>query len=112
MTMKLDNPRKAFMLLELLAVVVILGAIALILMPRINLSSASAREAACFQNKAEINAATERYQFENGFLPNNINDLDDAAYFPDGLPRCPVSDRNYVLQGSTGRINGHTTGSH
>jgi len=83
--------RTAFTLLELMAVVIILGIVALVLIPRISASSAAAKESACFQNKAEINAAVERYYFENGSLPNNINDIDNPSYFPDGLPNCPVS---------------------
>ncbi|NQT39295.1 MAG: type II secretion system protein [Planctomycetes bacterium] len=104
--------RRAFSLLELLAVVVILGVIALVVIPRINFSSTTAKENCCFQNKAEINAAVERYNFENGSLPNNMNDLDDPAFFPEGLPDCPVSGGKYVLFGATGRVNGHTVGSH
>ncbi len=104
--------RSAFSLLELLAVVVILGIVAFVVILRVNVSAATARENSCFQNKAEVNAAVERYYFEIGSLPNNINALDVPAYFPDGLPGCPVSGGNYVLFGTTKRVNGHTTGSH
>ncbi len=103
--------RHAFSLLELLAVVVILGIIALVVIPRINFSAETARENACFQNKAEINAAVERYFFDTGDVPA-LTDLDDAAYFPDGLPDCPVTGDPYELDGTTGRVTGHTTGSH
>jgi prepilin-type N-terminal cleavage/methylation domain-containing protein len=103
--------RKAFSLLELLAVVVILGIIALVVIPRINFSAATAKENACFQNKAEINAAVERYYFENGSLAA-IGDLDDPAYFPDGLPTCPETGAAYALDAVTGRVTGHTAGSH
>jgi hypothetical protein len=80
--------------------------------PRVNFSRAAAREAACFQNKAEINAAVERYNLQNGSPPNNINAIDQPTYFPDGLPRCPVTGGKYVLHGLTGRVNGHVAGSH
>ncbi len=104
--------RSGFSLLELLAVVVILGVITLVVIPRINFSATTASENSCFQNKAEINAAVERYYFENGSLPNNINAIDVPAYFPDGVPDCPVSGGNYGLFGATERVNGHTAGSH
>ena len=103
--------RNAFSLLELLAVVVILGIIALVVIPRISFSSATAKENACFQNKAEINAAVERYYFDNGDLPG-LDDLDDNAYFPDGVPVCPVTGAAYTLDVGTGRVSGHTAGSH
>ena len=104
--------RSGFSLLELLAVVVILGIIALVVVPRISFSSATAKENACFQNKAEINAAAERYFFEVGTLPTALADVDTATYFPDGVPVCPSSGNAYTLSGVTGRVVGHTAGSH
>jgi hypothetical protein len=41
-----------------------------------------------------------------------MNDIDDPAYFPDGIPVCPVSGKKYVLFGLTHRVTGHTAGSH
>ena len=104
--------RSGFSLLELLAVVVILGIIALVIVPRISFSSATAKENACFQNKAEVNAAVERYYFENGSVPSALADVNTATYFPDGIPVCPVSGSAYTLSGTTGRVSGHTSGSH
>ena len=104
--------RSGFSLLELLAVVVILGIVALVIVPRINFSSTTAKENACFQNKAEINAAVERYYFENGSLPAALADVNTATYFPDGVPNCPTSGNAYTLSGATGRVVGHTAGSH
>ncbi len=103
--------RSAFSLLELLAVVVILGIIAMVVIPRINFSAATARENSCFQNKAEINGAVERYFFDNGVLPTLVQ-LDDPTYFPDGLPVCPETNAAYTLDGVTGRVTGHTVGAH
>ncbi len=104
--------RSGFSLLELLAVVVILGIIALVIVPRINFSSVTAKENACFQNKAEVNAAVERYYFENNALPAALADINTATYFPDGIPVCPDSGNAYTLSGATGRVVGHTTGAH
>ena len=105
--------RGGFSLLELLAVVVILGVIAVIVIARINLSRAAAKEKACFQNKAEINAAVERFYFENGSMPSKLDDLDVPAYFPDGIPVCPVTNKKYKLKTDGAfRVKGHTAGSH
>ena len=109
--MKKKFPRNGFSLLELLAVVVILGIIAMVVIPRINFSAATAKENSCFQNKAEINSAVERYYFDNGALPTLVQ-LDVPAYFPDGLPDCPVTNAPYTLAPATGRVSGHTTGAH
>jgi len=100
--------RRAFSLLEMLAVVTIIGIIALVIVPRISMSSRTAKENACFQNKAEINRAVEQYFFDNGVLPNSIADLDTPNYFPDGIPKCPVSGRAYWLLPTTKRVYGHT----
>lgn len=97
--------RAAFSLLELLAVVTILGIIAVIVIPRITASSSTAKTNACLQNKAEINSAVERYYFDNGSLPANTAAL--SSYFPDGVPTCPVSGSAYSLDATTKRVSGH-----
>lgn len=108
----MDNrkPRNGFSLLELLAVVTILGIIAVIVIPRVTASSATAKQNACFQNKAEINSAVERYYFDNGSFPANLAAL--APYFPDGTPNCPVSTNAYTLDGTTHRVQSHTGNTH
>lgn len=107
---KRRSGRQGFSLLELLAVVTILGIIALVVLPRIGISTATARENACFQNKSEINRAVEQYLFDTGALPASIADLDTPTYFPDGIPNCPVSGNAYVLHPTTKRVVGHTGG--
>jgi prepilin-type N-terminal cleavage/methylation domain-containing protein len=104
--------RRGFSLLELLAVVTILGIIALVVIPRISFSSSTAKENSCFQNKAEVNAAVERYYFTNGSLPADLAAINNATYFPDGIPNCPVSNTAYTLDLVTKRVSGHTTGAH
>ena len=104
--------RSGFSLLELLAVVTILGIIALVVIPRISASSTTAKENSCFQNKAEVNAAVERYFFTNGSLPADVDALNTATYFPDGIPTCPVSGNAYTLNVTTKRVSIHTAGNH
>ncbi len=98
--------RGGFSLLELLAVVTILGIIALVVIPRISTSSATAKAEANRQNKAEINSAVERYYFDTGAYPaDNLADIGgNAAYFPDGLPTNPVDGSAYVLVTATKRV--------
>jgi type II secretory pathway pseudopilin PulG len=93
-----------------LAVVTILAIVAMIVIPRLGPNSASAKEKGCFHNKSEINAAVERYYFDNGALPANTAAL--SAYFPDGVPACPVTGAVYTLDAVSSRVTGHTTGSH
>ena len=99
--------RRGFSLLELLAVVTILGIIAVIIIPRINVSSDTAKANANAQNKAEINSAVERWYFEKGVWPaNDLSDIGaDDDYFPDGIPTNPVDASSYTLDGTSHRVN-------
>jgi prepilin-type N-terminal cleavage/methylation domain-containing protein len=91
--------RGGFSLLELLAVVTILGIIAVVVIPRISVSANTAKQNADAQNKAEINSAVERWYFEKGDYPDaDLGDIGaDPAYFPNGLPTNPVTGGAYTL---------------
>lgn len=99
--------RRGFSLLELLAVVTILGIIAVVVIPRISVSSSTAKSNANQQNKAEINSAVERWYFEKGTWPaNDLSDIGaDTSYFPNGLPTNPTSGAAYSLNATTHRVN-------
>ena len=99
--------RRGFSLLELLAVVTILGIIAVVVVPRISVSSAKAKTEANKQNKAEINSAVERGYFEKGSYPaDDLTDIAaDTTYFPNGLPTNPVDGSVYTLNSTTKRVN-------
>ncbi len=91
--------RAGFSLLELLAVVTILGIIAVVVIPRISVSADAAKTNAHKQNIAEINAAVERWYFEKGKYPKaDLSDIGgDKNYFPDGIPANPLTDGKYKL---------------
>ncbi len=93
--MKVRKTRKnrGFSLLELLAVVTILGIIAAVVIPRISVSANSAKVAANAQNIAEINSAVERWYFNKGTYPaSDLSDIAaDKSYLPDGIPANPLS---------------------
>ena len=96
---KAAQKRRGFSLLELLAVVTILGIIAVVVIPRISFSSATAKANVSLQNKAEINTAVERWYFEKGTWPaSDLSDIEaDSDFFPDGVPNNPVSGSAYTL---------------
>jgi prepilin-type N-terminal cleavage/methylation domain-containing protein len=98
--------RAGFSLMELLAVVTILGIIAAIIVPRVTVSSDTAKAKVDAHNKATINAAVERWYIEQGAWPaNDLSDIGaDTDYFPDGIPSNPVSGGNYTLDGTTHRV--------
>jgi len=84
--------RKAFTLVELLIVVLILGALAAIAIPRITASAANAKANACATNIDIMNSQIELYAANNdGAYPATLETItSDVDYFPDGAPECPL----------------------
>jgi prepilin-type N-terminal cleavage/methylation domain-containing protein len=107
MTKRRGFKKSGFSLLELLAVVTILGIIAAIIVPRVTVSSATAKQKVRDHHKATINAAVERYYIDNNAWPaNDLSNIgNNANYFPDGLPVDPVSGAAYSLNATTHRCN-------
>ncbi len=107
-----NQNRMAFSLLELLAVITILGILAALILPRVTNGGVVAKEKTCFHNRAQINASVERYYVEGSVWPaNDLSDIGaNASFFPEGIPACPVSGQAYKLNASTHRVIGHTGG--
>ena len=106
--MKARRTRSGFSLMELLAVVTILGIIAAMVVPRVSSSSTTAKQKVHAHNKATINAAVERYYVETGSWPaTNLADIGaNVNYFPDGLPANPVTPATpYTIDATTKRVN-------
>jgi len=106
--MRRARNRKGFSLMELLAVVTILGIIAAMVVPRVSTSSATAKQNVHNHNKATINAAVERYFVDKGSWPaNDLSDIGaDTDYFPDGLPTNPMTGAaDYTIDGTTHRVD-------
>lgn len=96
-------------LLEVMLVVVLIAVIASVIIGRLASSTDSAKCRTCQHNRAELNAAIERYGVENGSYPSNVSDLNVPAYFPAGIPTCPVSGGAYSMNTTTHRVEGHTS---
>ncbi len=102
-----NRKRAGFSLMELLAVVTILGIIAAIIVPRVAVSSDTAKAKVNSHNRATLNAAVERWYIETGTWPaNDLSDIGaDVNYFPDGIPTNPTNGTAYTLNAATHRVN-------
>jgi type II secretion system protein G len=100
--------KKGLTLIELLIVVIILGALAAIAIPRITTSSTDAKRNACMTNVDTLNTAIEMYNIDHSAWPGALTDVDsNTAYFPDGAPSCPFGTA-YSWNATTHRVTPHT----
>jgi type II secretion system protein G len=86
----------AFTLVELMVVVLILGALAFVAVPRIGQSVDNAEKTACETNVDIFNQALEQYYLTNGVYPASLGVIkNDETIFPDGPPKCPITNKRY-----------------
>jgi general secretion pathway protein G len=99
--------RTGFSLLELLAVVTIMGIIASVAMPRLSGQARTAKFKVCLQYVGDINSAIEKYYLDQGVWPTSTNDLQDDRYYPDVIPVCPATGLPYTIDGTRHAVIPH-----
>lgn len=95
-----------FSLLEMLAAITIIGIISAIVLTRVSHHALDAKKKSCLQYKGDINNAIELYRFDFGTPPADLSDL-EGTYYPQAIPPCPVTNLNYQIDGTAGRVIGH-----
>jgi general secretion pathway protein G len=70
-----SNRRSAFTLVELLLVLVILGILAAIVIPKFAGRSEQAKETAATTQISSFSTALNNFEVDNGFYPKSLNDL-------------------------------------
>lgn len=108
--------KKAFSLIELVVVVLILSVLAGIVVPRISESAKKSKWTKCDSNVANlIKALEQRAASNDGDYPAdqtefNSEILNNTTYFPHGVPTCPFSTA-YVYNATTKTVTSHNHSS-
>lgn len=104
--------QRAFSLIELVVVVLILSVLATIVIPRITASSLDAKDAKCDSNVTNLIKALElRAIATEGDYPAdqtefNSEVLNSTTYFPHGAPTCPYGTA-YTYETTNKTITSH-----
>jgi prepilin-type N-terminal cleavage/methylation domain-containing protein len=99
--------KKAFTLVELMIVVLILGVLATVAVPRIVSAVHNSKIKACRTNVNLINRQAEKFFSDKGHWPANWNNFKGRPqYFANDPPVCPFGI-NYIMSNETHRVAHH-----
>jgi prepilin-type N-terminal cleavage/methylation domain-containing protein len=108
--MRNQTKRKGFSLLELVAVVTLIGIVAAVTMYRLNsVDKTTAKANVASENVNLLQGAAERYRFDNGSYAASITALVTAGYLP-AYPKTPDAAGAYAIDGN-GIVTYSATGS-
>lgn len=100
---KRDN---GFTLIEVLAVIIIIAALAAIAIPKLVSSTVNARQKADIATAHQVKAALDRYQVENGVYPdltdNNEGEVTGAGFIPEYISKLDKTTTQQVAEGKEG----------
>jgi prepilin-type N-terminal cleavage/methylation domain-containing protein len=97
--MRYVRDERGLTLVELLAVILILGILVAAALPNFLSAEDNARDAVDRANVRSINAAIQLYRYRTGACPTTgaqlqSGILNNTTYFPDGVPQDPIDGFN------------------
>lgn len=99
--------REGFSLIEVIVVILIVGILAAIAIPRITYTSKAAKAEACNANAVLLNSQIDFYYMQVGTYPANLNTLASEDYI-DAVPACPFGTAYpYVYDTLRHRVTKH-----
>ncbi|MGE5404881.1 MAG: competence type IV pilus major pilin ComGC [Candidatus Saccharibacteria bacterium] len=101
-----EKNNKGFTIIELLAVMVILGVIAAIVVPKYAGAMDKSKQKACTNNLNMLNHAVELFQEVEESDPADQQTLKNEGYI-NKIVYCPVDGDDYVFNANVFSCNGH-----
>ena len=83
MIKKFFKQRQGFTLVEIVAVLAILGMMAIMLMPSIEVASNKAKDTKMVSDLVSLDSAVKLYRMENEEFPSNLDQLSNDGYVAD-----------------------------
>ncbi|KKK58964.1 hypothetical protein LCGC14_3039130, partial [marine sediment metagenome] len=95
--------RKAFTLIEILIVVILLGILAALVVPQLTESTVDARINARASDIHTLQAMVQLYWVKTGSFPQNLGEL--VPDYVELLPNDPVTRNPYAYNSNTGAVS-------
>lgn len=93
--------REGFTLLEVILAVVIAATVAAMGVHFMRPTGLHSRQQACDLTRQTVQLEAGRYHDAKGVWPrSDLRELNDSAYFPNGVPSCPAQGGAFQLKGS------------
>ena len=90
--------RSALTLIEVIAAIVLISAVAFMGMRHVKTAGESSHSKACELSRQTIQNEVDRYRRLNGRLPSaNLREIESAAYWDGQLPVCPNTQSVYTI---------------
>ena len=101
--------RPGLSLLELMAVVAVIGIISTIALTTVAPANTEGKRTSCHLHRAEIELQCQHWKNANGNYPSaTLSTIQgNTNYFSEGLPTCPVDGTTYTINTTTGLVVGH-----